>query len=269
MGLTQQLKPEEKGGTAGRRWGHAKAAAAMGAAIVMVPVWLVAPAASPLGMKLSRTFFRLLLLGFGVRWRTYGEPGDPSRTLFVANHVSWVDIPLLGSQIDAGFVAKAEVRRWPGIGKAAARIGTVFIDRRNRLAAQAQASVVRQQLSRRRGLILFAEGTTGDGSNVLPFRSSLFAAAEYDDLDVQPVSIVYRRRDGQPLEADERGQIAWIGEQSLLPHALELARHGQLRADIYFEPMFPGGDRKQTARRCEDIIRNRIEGQALPLTPRN
>lgn len=269
MGVTQQLKPVGRARHSRRRWGHAKAVAAMGVAVVLVPAWLAAPAASPLGMTLSRTFFRLLLIGFGVRWRIYGEPGDPSRTLFVANHVSWVDIPLLGSQLDAGFVAKEEVRRWPGIGKAAARIGTVFVDRRNRLAAHAQASVVRQQLSRQRGMILFPEGTTGDGSTVLPFRSSLFAAAQHGDLDVQPVSIIYRRRDGQALEGEECGRIAWIGDQALLPHAIQLARRGQLMAEIYFEPMLAGGDRKQMARDCEDVIRNRIKGLALPLRPRS
>jgi 1-acyl-sn-glycerol-3-phosphate acyltransferase len=274
MGHSRQLTSANGYGPIGRRWGHAKAAAAIGAACVLIPAWAILPAGSDLALKLSRTFFRLILIGFGVRWRIHGIPGNPSRTLFVANHISWVDIPLLGSHLDAGFIAKDEVRRWPGIGRAAARIGTVFIDRRNRLGAHHQASAVRQQLSRRRGLILFAEGTTGDGATVLPFRSSLFAATQHEDLDVQPVSIVYRRRDGRALNAAERKQIAWLGEQSLLPHALGLAQGGQLRADIYFEPLLPSGNRKQIARQCEDIIRNRIEGREdeelpLALTPRN
>ena len=143
-------------------------------------------------------------------------------TLFVANHVSYLDIVVLGSLVDATFVAKSEIAGWPLIGLLA-RIGrTVFIHRRVAYCAR-QCDALAARLDAGQSLILFAEGTSSDGGRVLPFKSSLFAAVERSSpgpaVRVQPVTIAYvRLKGGLPIDYALRPLYAWYGDMRLVPH---------------------------------------------------
>jgi 1-acyl-sn-glycerol-3-phosphate acyltransferase len=164
--------------------------------------------------------FCIRLLGLEVRYR--GAPMGVCATLFVANHVSYLDILLLGARTDATFIAKAEVAGWPLFGTIGRAAGTFFIRRRWR-DALIQRNTLAARLRAGESFVLFAEGTSSDGLGVLPLKTSLLSVAEPWILDrpiaVQPVALAYRRlRDGTPITATTCGRYAWFGDAEMVPH---------------------------------------------------
>src|SRR5262249_22840014 len=136
----------------------------------------------------------------GLKVRRIGRPTTMRPVLFAANHVSYIDISVLGSLIPGSFVAKTEVAGWPLFGLLAKLQRSVFVDRRVRTTAH-QRDAITERLAHREALILFPEGTSGDGNRVLPFKSALFSVAsqrldEAGPIIVQPVSVTYTRVDG-------------------------------------------------------------------------
>jgi lyso-ornithine lipid O-acyltransferase len=181
------------------------------------------------------------LLGVGVR--VIGTPAYHKFSrpvVFVSNHSSWLDIPVLGGHLNACFVSKDEVGGWPFVGTVARLGRTVFISRQ-RHATGRERDAMRERLSLGDNLLLFPEGTTSDGSRVLPFRSSFFAIAEGADPPlIQPVSVVYDRLDGLPTGRASRPVFAWYGDMDLAPHFWRFAQHRGLRATILLHaPMDP------------------------------
>ena len=218
---------------------------------------------SPMRRRLDRWFWLLLIGGFGLRVRCHGTPAGAPGTLYVANHVSWTDIAVLGALLETGFVAKDEVSRWPLIGPAARDYGCLFVKREARAAVAGQADALAARLLAGDSLVLFAEGTTGEGDCVLPFRSSLFPRGEGAAAGVvQPVSLVWRRGDGGLFNALARRRFAWIGDDLLLPHAFRLALAGGARVDVHFEQPVPHGHRKRVAQACREAIVARLAGAA-------
>lgn len=228
--------------------------------------WLVASALFPrLAPKVLALGWKTLLAAFGIKIITRGTPQPGA--FYIANHVSWIDIPVLAYLTGASFVAKAEVGNWPVIGILARRYGCVFVERRQALGALRQADDLAVALRQSRGLVLFPEGTTSDGSSVLPFRTSLFAAVPAaDGPAVQPVAICLRDRRVRAEDGD-RALAPWLGEDALLPHALRVAAHGGVVAEIWFEPVVESEGRKATAYACRRAILARVAGddQAAPL----
>ncbi len=203
----------------------------------------------------------------GLSLEVEGEPVGAAPVLFVVNHVSWVDIVVLGSVLQAGFVAKSEVKGWPGVGLLARLQGTVFIERRPH-KIRGQADQVTRALKGGRRLILFPEGTSNDGNRVLPFRSGFFSVAERWDgpeaLPVQPVSLSYVRNKGLPLLRARRPDVAWYGDMELAPHLWAmLCRGGGLTVRLEFHPAVRAGEfstRKALAEHCRNVVRNGVSG---------
>ena len=157
--------------------------------------------------------------------------------------------------LDAAFVAKSEVRRWPAIGRFAWHFGCVFIEREKRGTTREQAEAVERHLRGPLGLVMFPESTTNDGGAVLPFRSSLFAQVEGEGKTrVQPVTMLYRHVDGRSLSPQEARQVAWTGDDELLPNVIALAARGGALVDIWFEEPLTGFDRKHLARASHAAI---------------
>lgn len=197
------------------------------------------------------TFCRLI----GLRVRVLGEPyraADRHRhVVFVSNHSSWLDIPVLGGKLEACFIAKAEVGAWPVI-RTIARLGrTEFVSRR-KSRTSLENKAIGERLAAGDDLILFPEGTTSDGARVLSFRSSFFALAEAADPPIfQPISIVYDRLDGLPALRATRPVFAWYGDMEIGPHFVRLAQHHGLRASVILHPPLDARlvpDRKLLAR---------------------
>lgn len=175
----------------------------------------------------------------GIRVRASGEPYRDGPSLTVANHVSYLDIPVLAALIDGAFVAKTEVGSWPLFGTAAKITGTVFVNRSGGEAMSQREELTRRLSEGERGLILFAEGTSTDGSRVAPFKSSLFSIAEKPpeggELVVQPVSIAYPRDlDGRPLTGRSRELYCWYGDAALMPHMWRMMGLKGAEAEVRF-----------------------------------
>lgn len=215
---------------------------------------------SPLQRRLPLLYhgWTTRLLGFDVR--VTGEPSALRPTLFVANHVSFLDIEILGSLLEASFISKADVARWPLFGWLAKLQRTVFVDRRVS-STHRQRDAIRERLDEDDNLILFPEGTTGDGNRALPFKSALFSVANYvgaqGPLRVQPVSIAYVRLDGMPLCRFYRPFVAWYGDMAFAPHLWTLLGLGRLGVEVNFHPPVTLADfasRKALAEHCYRVV---------------
>ncbi len=233
--------------------------------LLTASLWLLIPQGNRLFRTGARASFGALCWGFNLRVRAHGKPVAGPGTLYVANHISWSDIPVLAMVLDAAFVAKSEVRRWPAIGRFAWHFGCVFIEREKRGTTRIQAEAVEQHLRGPLGLTMFPEGTTGDGGPVLPFRSSLFAqVAGEGQTRVQPVTMLYRNRDGSPMTRQEARVIAWTGDDELMPNVVALAARGGALVEIWFEEPLTGLDRKELARISREAIVARLAAMSLP-----
>jgi lyso-ornithine lipid O-acyltransferase len=213
---------------------------------------------------------RLFLALFQVRVRVTGTPpADGEAALVLANHISWLDIPVLGSLRPLSFVAKSEIAGWPVIGFMARLQRTVFIDR----ARRRHTAVVNTELSRRLSsgevVVLFAEGTTGDGNRLLPFRTSLVGAARQaltdgglDRVRLQPLCVAYTHRHGVPLTRRERPDVAWYGDMELAPHLAVFLERGPIDAEVVWgEPITfaAGTDRKVATAIAEAAVRRALQ----------
>ena len=210
--------------------------------------------------RLPRLFHRRLCRALGIHVAVHGEPARDGGVLFVANHLSWADIPVLGSELLASFVAKSEVNGWGFVGWMADLQRTIYVERERRQAAGEQRNAIAERLAAHENVILFPEGTSSDGVHVLPFKSSLFAVVEGDGSEgflIQPVTIAYTRLNGLPITRRQLPSIAWIGDTELGPHALDFVRLGRVRAEIHFHPPVRRADfadRKALARHCRDVV---------------
>lgn len=216
--------------------------------------------------RIPRLWHRMVVRLLGLHIHIHGAPAQQRPLLIAANHVSWTDIMVLGASSDVHFIAKAEVAGWPLFGLLAKLQRTVFIDRTRRRSASEQAGAIAARLANGEPMVLFAEGTTSDGNRLLPFKSTLFAAAQMalgtsGDAAVQPVAIVYTRLHGMPMGRRNRMKASWIGDQTLVPHLSHLLGRGGIDVELHFgEPIAFGPDvsRKQMAREAEDQVRRMI-----------
>lgn len=198
----------------------------------------------------------------GLNVAVFGQRCDERPVLYVANHISYLDILVLGSQLKARFVAKSDVAGWPGINFLAVIGRTLFIDRRPALAAS-QTQKIADLLERGESLIIFPEGTSTDGNRMAPFKSALFKAAEIDvagrKVLVQPLSITYTRLNGMPMGRVWRPLYAWYGDMSLAPHLWRALGLGQAQVELEFHPPVRLSDyasRKNLAKHCETVVRH-------------
>ena len=243
-----------------QRFGPAKGiAGALTTASILVPAELLLRTLS--GSKKSRLpifFHRGLARALGIRITVHGAPARKRGVLYVSNHLSWADVPVLGARIRAAFVAKSEVGGWGAVGWLATLANTVYVERGRPASAGKQRDAISERLARGENLILFPEGTNSDGVETLPFKSALFAVtAGLPDVLIQPVTIAYTRVNGIPVTRERLPDLAWIGDTELMPHAMAFMSLGRVRAEILFHPPvraadFP--DRKALAKHCEDLV---------------
>lgn len=200
----------------------------------------------------------------GLRVRRIGQPTAARPALFAANHVSYLDITVFGSLIAGSFIAKSEVARWPLFGWLAKLQRSVFIDRRARSTVEQRDSIA-ERLAARDALILFPEGTSGDGNRVLPFKSALFSVADRagtGPLTIQPVSIAYARLDGMPIGRALRPFFAWYGAMDMAPHLWRVLGLGRVEIIVEFHrptTLAECGSRKMLARYCQERVSAGLE----------
>lgn len=166
--------------------------------LICLPLWALAHVYG--GQRAwVRRFLWMVARLLGLRVAEMGEVLD-APVLLVANHISWLDILAIGGQVEVGFIAKSEIAGWPLVGWLARIGGSIFVARDRRSSTRDQADAVVGALHENRRVMLFAEGGTGDGSDVLPFRAPLFVSAIEAGVAVQPIAVDYGR---------ERVRYAW------------------------------------------------------------
>lgn len=207
--------------------------------------------------RVPMAWHRLVSRAMGVHTRIEGEAASGS-VLYVSNHLSWLDIPVLGAHLDGAFVAKAEVGEMPVVSLLADLQNTIYVAREQRSRSAEQAGSIKDRLNRGSNVILFPEGTSNDGVRVLPFKSTLFAVVEgAADVRIQPVSLAYTHLNGLPLTRHRLMDIAWVGDMELGSHALDFMRLGRIDARIRLHPPIAPADfgsRKALARHCHAVI---------------
>lgn len=211
-----------------------------------------------------RRFLGWVARAAGMRVRVVGVPLT-REVLFLANHLSWLDILVLAGASGTAFVAKAEVATTPVVGWLAGLNNTVFIARADRSAVRGQADALRGALSSGQPVALFPEGTTDGGPDILPFRASLLAALfpPLPGVKVQPVALDY---------GGAAHDLAWVGDESGLANVKKvLTRPGTVPVTLHFlAPVDPeAGDRKALAKAARaEIVEALGHPSALPAAGR-
>lgn len=226
--------------------------------LVLLPIYFLALLlrVQPVIRWMPVAYHRTVCFILGIRVRVHGVRSDVTPTLFVCNHVSYLDIEVMGGLVPGSFVAKAEVATWPFFSTLAKAQRTIFIERRSGKTSASRDQMLKR-LNTGDNLMLFPEGTSSDGTRVLPFRSALFGVAQLRRGDkpivVQPVAIAYTRLDGIPLGRYWRPLFAWFGDLDLVPHLWQMVCLGETEAVVTFFPPIDIdtlGDRKKLAEHC-------------------
>lgn len=238
--------------------------------LVMVPpqILVLLFTRGPAAYTIPQIWHRGICRIFGLRVVVTGTPLHDRQTLFVANHVSYLDIPVMGSILRASFVAKNEVAGWPVFGWLSRLQQTAFISR-SRADAQREKNALSNMIAAGKSIILFPEGTSTDGRDVAPFKSSLFSLTlENTDrvMTIQPVTLVIETVDGHPATGqDMRDLYAWYGDMTMPPHLAAFTRsRGATIRLVFHPPIDPAGfaDRKALADACCTAVRTGLGGAA-------
>ena len=224
-------------------------------------VWIAVPLAVLLPLHLvwhalrlpspwAMLFLRIATRALGARVRVHGSPLRWD-VFFVANHISWHDIPILAGITGTSFVAQDGVRKWPIIGWLAAQNKTIFVNRAGKHQVSDQINVIREAIAENWSVTLFPEGTTSDGLGLLPFKPSLFEtlAPPPKPIMIQPVLLDF---------GDEGRDIAWLGEETGGQSAWRaFTRRGSYEVGVHFlEPYDPSqlADRKEVCAHARNSI---------------
>lgn len=188
---------------------------------------------------------------FGMKIRVHGTP--PKAPFFlVTNHISYTDILLLCATSPAWFISKAEVARWPGIGALTRSANTLFLDRETRRDVHRMNQVIAQLVLDGGGVGFYPEGTTSDGTGVLPFKPSLLQPAVEKQIPVHVGAIAYET---PPGEAPPSELVAWVGDEEFSPHARRLLSAKGFTAHVRFsEQTYTAAVRKELAQLTRDAI---------------
>jgi len=203
----------------------------------------------------SRTVIRTI----GIEWEIVGLRSEAH--IFVSNHISWIDILAINSILDVVFIAKKEVRSWPGLGVLAALGQTIFIERKS-LNALSHMRAVEECLKKGQSIFFFPEGTSTDGSIIKKFKSSLFEVCYGKTFEekslgsVQPLTIIYK----SPIKNDPGFYSFWREEDTIFENIkkiIKTERQGRVRL-VFHKPIEFNkyGNRKHLSYACYKVVRN-------------
>lgn len=178
--------------------------------------------------RIRQGWFKHVARCVGVKVTIQGAPCTQP-ALWISNHISWLDIPIIGSTAPVGFLSKAEVLDWPMIGWLAKQAGTLFIVRGAKDASARAASDLQNHLQADHSIVLFPEGTTSNGEALLRFHARPLAPALSGQLLIQPVAIRYLEADGR-INQD----VPYIGEDTLLKSVKRVLGRAHIQAEIIF-----------------------------------
>jgi len=162
---------------------------------------------------------------FKIKFIVEGKPYEESQTLYVGNHMSHMDIPTIGSFVNAVFIARGDMEKWPVFGHLGKMQQTIYISRDRKKAEEGKAAIDRI-VGEGKSIILFAEGTSTDGRQVVPFKSSLFSIPlEHPTMMVQAFTLDLIEVNGQSADDQAvRDTYTWHGDMTLEPHIWQFAQ---------------------------------------------
>jgi 1-acyl-sn-glycerol-3-phosphate acyltransferase len=192
---------------------------------------------------------RIVMAAMGIHARVEGELPTGS-TLIVANHLSYLDIMIVSAALPCAFVAKREIGRWPFFGPLSKMGGAIFVDRENRASSWETAEEMAERLAECVPVVLFPEGTSTDGREVIRFKSTLFEPAVEAGLNVVPAAIFYEPH-GDGLEERD---VCWYGDDLFLPHLLQVLGVDGFTAVVRFGKPERFPDRSTAAWRSHDAV---------------
>jgi 1-acyl-sn-glycerol-3-phosphate acyltransferase len=235
--------------------------------VVLVPFqWLGIALGWPMQRRIPHVFHRAFCRLAGVRIREVGTRTRDTPVLILANHVSWLDICVIGALAPVVFIAKSEVATWPVFGFLAKLQRTIFIERERRQKTGAATQEIGDRLLGGDAVVLFAEGTSSDGIRILPFRSALIGAVHHalgesvhhKEIIVQPLSLAYVGFGGLPVGRALRDNVAWYGDADLIPHFIGILKAGATDITVSWGDATAydiSADRKAIARDAERSVR--------------
>ena len=203
----------------------------------------------------------------GIKVVVKGTPASHGPTFFVSNHLSYLDIPVIGQTLTTYFIAKKEVETWPLFGWLSKLQKTLFI-KRNTDGLEKAASDITRHIEQNHSLTIFPEGTSSDGQRVLPFKSSLFAVffnkgKPETNVEIQPFTIRLAEIDGKAPQSEEDYNIyAWHGEMELPPHLWTFACSKGAVIELVFHPSFgisPEDTRKTLCLKSYEMVKSGLE----------
>jgi 1-acyl-sn-glycerol-3-phosphate acyltransferase len=205
--------------------------------------------------RFSRWWSLGVLRLLGLRVKVHG-PIPPQPFFLVTNHLGYLDIAVIASQVPCTFVSKSEVAGWPVFGTLASLAGTLYVDRKSKRDAGRVSRLIPDHFAAGGSLALFAEGTSTAGYEVAPFRSPMLEYPAASRFPVHCAALKYRAPEGFPPAATT---MCWWGDAVFLPHFLNLFRMPGMDADIAFarDPV-SGADRKALAALLHECVGERL-----------
>jgi 1-acyl-sn-glycerol-3-phosphate acyltransferase len=205
--------------------------------------------------RVLRAWARALIRVLGVRVTVSGTP--PASPFFlVSNHLGYLDVVVLGSQVPCVFVARGDLAEWPVAGRLCRSAGTVFIDRENKRDIPRAIGRIADALADGAGVIVFPEGTSSAGAGVLPFRPSLLDVPARDGIPVSWAAVSYERTPGEP---PPHLSVCWWGGMPFGPHARALLGLREIRATVAWgDAPVVESDRKILAARLHEAVARRF-----------
>ncbi|MDE2003746.1 MAG: 1-acyl-sn-glycerol-3-phosphate acyltransferase, partial [Betaproteobacteria bacterium] len=221
------------------------------ATTVVVFPWLSADSRRHRVRRWSSRLLRML----AVEVRMVGALHEGGNVLIVANHVSWLDIFVLNSVQPMRFIAKSELARWPLLGRLVRDVGTLFVERSRRHDAHRVTIEAHEALASGDVVAIFPEGTTTDGTRLLPFKSSLLQPIVNAQGAVQPVAMRYRAPDGSLSTA-----AAYAGDTTFLASFWRICGERRIGVDVILPPALPvqRRHRRELASSAEAAIREAL-----------
>ncbi len=232
----------------------------------VMTVSLVFPLANKsLKLWLIKWWCKHLLAAFNMRITAHGyiPSGNQAMTssMVVANHISWIDIHVLNSVVPLRFIAKSEIKSWPVIGYLAKKVNVLFIDREKRQDAGRIVDITSRSLTDGDNLCVFPEGTTTDGTTMMPFKSSIIQAAIHARAMIYPVAIRYPNPDGSANTA-----IAYAGETTMKESMLKILSQKNPVVELHFlapiktvELADAEKDRRELTLHIQNLIKEKLD----------